>query len=46
MSGIHVLVVDDSALVRQAVSMLLSKNFSVDTAADPIIADQAGAGHA
>jgi len=40
MSGIHVLVVDDSALVRQAFSMLLSKNFSVDTAADPIIAER------
>jgi two-component system chemotaxis response regulator CheB len=40
MSGIHVLVVDDSALVRQAFSMLLSKSFSVDTAADPIIAER------
>jgi len=34
----HVLVVDDSATVRQAFSMLLSKQFSIDTAADPIIA--------
>ena len=34
----HVLVVDDSATVRQAFSMLLSKHFSIDTAADPIIA--------
>ena len=34
----HVLVVDDSAVVRQAFSMLLSKQFSIDTAADPIIA--------
>jgi len=40
MSGIHVLVVDDSALVRQAFSMLLSRNFTVDTAADPIIAER------
>jgi two-component system chemotaxis response regulator CheB len=36
----HVLVVDDSALVRQAFSMLLGRSFSVDTAADPIIAAQ------
>lgn len=34
----HVLVVDDSAVVRQAFSMLLSKHFSIDTAADAIIA--------
>jgi len=34
----HVLVVDDSAVVRQAFSMLLSNRFTVDTAADPIIA--------
>ncbi|HUR82509.1 MAG TPA: chemotaxis response regulator protein-glutamate methylesterase [Thermoanaerobaculia bacterium] len=34
----HVLVVDDSATVRQSFSMLLAKNFTVDTAADPIIA--------
>lgn len=36
----HVLVVDDSALVRQAFTALLSKHFSVDTAADPIIAER------
>ena len=35
----HVLVVDDSAVVRQAFSMLLSKQFSIDTASDPIIAE-------
>lgn len=40
MSGIHVLVVDDSALVRQAFSMLLSRSFSVETAADPLIAER------
>jgi len=40
MSGIHVLVVDDSALVRQAFTQLLSRNFTVDTAADPIIAER------
>lgn len=34
----HILVVDDSAVVRQAFAMLLSKYFTVDTAADPIIA--------
>ncbi|HKR64941.1 MAG TPA: chemotaxis response regulator protein-glutamate methylesterase [Thermoanaerobaculia bacterium] len=34
----HVLVVDDSAVVRQAFSMMLSSSFTVDTAADPIIA--------
>jgi two-component system, chemotaxis family, protein-glutamate methylesterase/glutaminase len=34
----HVLVVDDSAVVRQAFSMLLSKYFTIDTAADPFIA--------
>lgn len=36
----HVLVVDDSAVVRQAFLMLLSKQFSIDTAADPIIAER------
>lgn len=36
----HVLVVDDSAVVRQAFSMLLSRRFSVDTAADPLIAER------
>lgn len=36
----HVLVVDDSALVRQAFSMLLTGKFSVDTAADPLIAER------
>jgi len=36
----HVLVVDDSAVVRQAFSMLVGPLFSVDTAADPIIAEQ------
>jgi len=40
MSGIHVLVVDDSALVRQAFSMLLARSFSVETAADPLIAER------
>jgi len=34
----HILVVDDSAVVRQAFAMLLSKHFTIDTAADPIIA--------
>jgi two-component system chemotaxis response regulator CheB len=33
-----VLVVDDSAVVRQAFSMILGKQFSIDTAADPVIA--------
>ena len=32
---IHVLVVDDSAVVRQAFSMMLAPQFTVDTAADP-----------
>ncbi|HEY6136383.1 MAG TPA: response regulator, partial [Thermoanaerobaculia bacterium] len=41
----HVLVVDDSAVVRQAFSMLLSKQFSIDTAADPIIAERKIAKH-
>ena len=36
----HVLVVDDSAVVRQAFSMLLAGKFSVDTAADPLIAER------
>src|SRR5436190_7324360 len=36
----HVLVVDDSAVVRQAFSMLLTQHFSVDTAADPLIAER------
>jgi two-component system chemotaxis response regulator CheB len=36
----HVLVVDDSAVVRQAFSMLLVQHFSVDTAADPLIAER------
>ena len=36
----HVLVVDDSAVVRQAFSALLGKDFTVDTASDPLIAMQ------
>ncbi|HJW92267.1 MAG TPA: response regulator, partial [Thermoanaerobaculia bacterium] len=36
----HVLVVDDSALVRQAFTALLSRQFSIDTAADPVIAER------
>ena len=36
----NVLVVDDSAVVRQAFSMLLGRQFDVETAADPIIAEQ------
>lgn len=36
----HVLVVDDSAVVRQAFSSLVGRQFSVDTAADPLIAEQ------
>src|SRR5213075_3142951 len=36
----HILVVDDSAVVRQAFTMLIGKEFTVDTAADPIIAAQ------
>ncbi len=36
----HVLVVDDSAVVRQAFSMLLGQQFTVDTAADPLIAER------
>jgi two-component system chemotaxis response regulator CheB len=36
----NVLVVDDSAVVRQAFTMLLGKQFAIETAADPIIAEQ------
>src|SRR5438045_1977619 len=36
----HVLVVDDSAVVRQAFSMLLGTQFTIDTAADAIIAER------
>jgi two-component system chemotaxis response regulator CheB len=36
----NVLVVDDSAVVRQAFTMLLGRQFDVETAADPIIAEQ------
>src|SRR5258706_10421225 len=36
----NVLVVDDSAVVRQAFSQLLGRQFAVETAADPIIAQQ------
>jgi len=36
----HVLVVDDSAVVRQAFSMLLTQQFSIDTAPDPLIAER------
>jgi len=36
----HVLVVDDSAVVRQAFSMLLAQQFSIETAPDPLIAEQ------
>jgi len=39
-SPLRVLVVDDSAVVRQSFSMLLSAAFSVETAADPIIAER------
>jgi two-component system chemotaxis response regulator CheB len=35
---LQVLVVDDSAVVRQVLTTLLSPRFDVDTAADPIIA--------
>lgn len=38
MNRMHVLVVDDSAVVRQAFSTLFSGSFSIDTAADPLIA--------
>ncbi|HEX2833351.1 MAG TPA: chemotaxis response regulator protein-glutamate methylesterase [Thermoanaerobaculia bacterium] len=37
-SRLQVLVVDDSAIVRQVLTSLLSPRFDVDTAADPIIA--------
>src|SRR5438045_1411380 len=37
---IHVLVVDDSAVVRQASSMMLAPQFTVDTTADPLIAER------
>ncbi len=36
----NVLVVDDSAVVRQAFTQLLGRQFAVETAADPIIAEQ------
>src|SRR6266446_3459829 len=36
----NVLVVDDSAVVRQAFSQLLGRQFVVETASDPIIAEQ------
>ena len=36
----NVLVVDDSAVVRQAFAMLLGRQFDIETAADPIIAEQ------
>ena len=36
----NVLVVDDSAVVRQAFTQLLGRQFNVETAADPIIAGQ------
>ncbi len=36
----NVLVVDDSAVVRQAFTQLLGRQFVVETAADPIIAEQ------
>lgn len=35
---LHVLVVDDSAVVRQALTTLLGASFDVETASDPIIA--------
>jgi two-component system chemotaxis response regulator CheB len=38
MTRLPVLVVDDSAVVRQALATLLGARFDVDTAADPIIA--------
>ena len=36
---ISILVVDDSAVVRQAFSLLLGKRFDVETAPDAIIAE-------
>jgi len=36
----NVLVVDDSAVVRQSFSQLLGRQFSIETAADPLIAEQ------
>ncbi|HJQ37161.1 MAG TPA: chemotaxis response regulator protein-glutamate methylesterase [Thermoanaerobaculia bacterium] len=36
----NVLVIDDSAVVRQAFAMLLGKQFAIETAADPIIAER------
>jgi len=36
----NVLVVDDSAVVRQAFSQLLGRQFAIETAADPLIAEQ------
>ena len=38
MSALHVLVVDDSAVVRQVMTALLGTEMTVTTAADPIIA--------
>lgn len=38
MSALHVLVVDDSAVVRQVMTALLGSEMTVTTAADPIIA--------
>jgi two-component system, chemotaxis family, protein-glutamate methylesterase/glutaminase len=38
MSAVRVLVVDDSAVVRQAMTALLGREMSVTTAADPLIA--------
>jgi two-component system chemotaxis response regulator CheB len=36
----NVLVVDDSAVVRQAFAMLLPNEFAIETAADPLIAER------
>ncbi|HEV7765826.1 MAG TPA: chemotaxis-specific protein-glutamate methyltransferase CheB [Thermoanaerobaculia bacterium] len=38
MTPLHVLVIDDSAVVRQVMTALLGKEMSVTTAADPLIA--------